>query len=252
MTDELMLKLITLAEKYETEDFIIGDPSYFMHQVEGAENQEVMAFIASVLSYGSRKQFMPKIQSILDESDGDIYRWTKSGCFSSFFVKDDKTCFYRLYTKGQMYDFMAAYQKILVGYGTLGEYLEYKKAGDGFAAVKSICEYFSGEGISVIIPKDVQSACKRVCMFLRWMVRSGSPVDLGLWSQFIDRRSLIMPMDTHVLHQAVNLGLLATKTASMSAARALTSSLAEVFPDDPLRGDFALFGLGVNSKSGSR
>ena len=83
-------------------------------------------------------------------------------------------------------------------------------------------------------------------MFLRWMVRSGSPVDLGLWSDFIDRRKLIMPLDTHVLQQSVRLGLLQSKTATMNTARRLTDKLAEIFPDDPLKGDFALFGYGVN------
>ena len=78
------------------------------------------------------------------------------------------------------------------------------------------------------------------------MVRSGSPVDLGLWSDTIDRRTLVMPLDTHVIHQAVRLGLLSGTSASMSVARRLTASFAEVFPDDPLRGDFALFGYGVN------
>ena len=78
-----------------------------------------------------------------------------------------------------------------------------------------------------------------------WMVRSGSPVDLGLWAGFIDRRTLIMPLDTHVLAQSVRLGLLTSGTASMSAARRLSDTLATIFPDDPLRGDFALFGYGV-------
>ena len=83
-------------------------------------------------------------------------------------------------------------------------------------------------------------------MFLRWMVRSGSPVDLGLWADYIDRRTLIMPLDTHVVGEAIKLGLLSSRCASMSAARRLTDALAEVFPDDPLRGDFALFGYGVD------
>lgn len=82
-------------------------------------------------------------------------------------------------------------------------------------------------------------------MFLRWMVRSGSPVDIGLWSDFIDRRTLVMPLDTHVMQQSRRLGLLKGSCTSMCAARKLTASLAEVFPDDPLRGDFALFGYGV-------
>ncbi|MBP5195925.1 MAG: DUF2400 family protein, partial [Bacteroidaceae bacterium] len=72
----------------------------------------------------------------------------------------------------------------------------------------------------------------------------------GLWAGFIDRRTLIMPMDTHVLQQSVRLGLLSSKTASMSTACRLTASLADIFPEDPLKGDFALFGYGVNQQKG--
>ena len=99
------------------------------------------------------------------------------------------------------------------------------------------------------MPKNTQSACKRVCMFLRWMVRDNSPVDLGLWADFIDRRTLIMPLDTHVLAEAMRLGLLNSRNATMSTAIKLTESLAKIFPDDPLHGDFALFGYGVKATS---
>ena len=78
------------------------------------------------------------------------------------------------------------------------------------------------------------------------MVRDNSPVDLGLWTRFIDKRTLIMPLDTHVMQEAARLGLLDSKTASMNTALKLTSRMLEVFPDDPLKGDFALFGYGVN------
>jgi uncharacterized protein (TIGR02757 family) len=84
-------------------------------------------------------------------------------------------------------------------------------------------------------------------MFLRWMVRDNSPVDLGLWADIIDKRTLIMPLDTHVMQEANRLGLLESKTASMSTALKLTEKLRSVFPDDPLKGDFALFGIGVSS-----
>ena len=78
------------------------------------------------------------------------------------------------------------------------------------------------------------------------MVRDNSPVDLGLWSSFIDKRTLIIPMDTHVLQEANRLGLINSKTASMSVAIKLSHRLSEIFPDDPMKGDFALFGYGVN------
>ena len=85
-------------------------------------------------------------------------------------------------------------------------------------------------------------------MFLRWMVRDGSPVDLGLWSDIMDRRTLIMPLDTHVVQESLRMGLLKSRTASMGPARRLTDAMLEIFPDDPLKGDFALFGLGVDEE----
>ncbi len=233
------------ADQYETADFIVGDPSWFMHQVHGARNQEAMAFIASSLSYGSRKQFMQKIQLILDWSAGDVDGWVREGRFRQYLHEGDTHCFYRLFSCAVMYRFLAAYQQLLNDYGSLGDYVRHE-ATDCLSAVEAICRYFAPHDVGTVIPKDTQSACKRVCMFLRWMVRTDSPVDLGLWADFIDRRTLIIPMDTHVLQQSVQLGLMTSKTATMTAARRLTSVLADIFPDDPLKGDFALFGHGVN------
>ncbi len=233
------------ADQYETADFIVGDPSWFMHQVQGARNQEAMAFIASTLSYGSRKQFMQKIQLILDWSAGDVDGWVREGRFRHYLHEGDTHCFYRLFSCDVMYRFLAAYQQLLSDHGTLGDYVR-GEATDSLSAVESICRYFAHHDVGTVIPKDTQSACKRVCMFLRWMVRTDSPVDLGLWADFIDRRTLIIPMDTHVLQQSVQLGLMTSKTATMTAARRLTAVLADIFPDDPLKGDFALFGHGVN------
>lgn len=246
VTDATREMLIRFAERYETADFIIGDPSYWMHQVQGSENQEAMAFLASCISYGSRTQFMPKIGQLLEWSGGNVDCWLRSGGFEQHFRPDDSRCFYRLNTYGCMHSLLAAYSRLMNNYGSLSSYVR-ANAMDGFGAVAAITDYFATEGVSGIVPKDTSSACKRVCMFLRWMVRSDSPVDLGLWSDFVDRRTLIMPLDTHVVSQSVRLGLLTSSSASMSAARRLTASLATVFPDDPLRGDFALFGYGVNN-----
>ena len=238
-----MERLKELAEKYETKDFLNGDPSWFMHQVEGKLNQETFAFIASCLSYGSRKQFFPKIQYILDCSEGNVYEWVKEGRFEDNIP--DETCYYRLYTNSLMNNFLRAYRELILEYNSLGKYLSRNSVKTGIEAIEMITSYFSSHGIEVIVPKDSKSSCKRVCMFLRWMVRDNSPVDLGLWD-FIDKRTLIMPMDTHVLQEACAMGLLNTKSTSMSSALRLTARMKDIFPDDPLKGDFALFGYGVN------
>ncbi len=244
MEKETRQRIISLAEKYETADFLKADPSRFMHSVEGADNQEAMAFIASCLSYGSRKQFFPKIQSLLDASHGEVHRWVQSGAWRNS-VPDTPDCFYRLYTCHDICCLLAAYEAMLGEYGSMKEYIS-RNAATGAEAVEAICRYFAAHGAGKVVPKNAVSACKRVCMFLRWMVRSGSPVDLGLWQDIIDRRTLIMPLDTHVLQEACAMGLLGSRTASMNAARRLTEVMLEVFPDDPLRADFALFGLGVD------
>lgn len=238
--------LVGYAERYETPEFLVGDPSWWMHQVSGDLNREATAFVASTLSYGSRAQFMPKIGSLVEQSGGDLHRWLCSGAYADTFADGDTACFYRLYNRAAMRRFFDAYSLLLREHGSLGGYLRGRQAATGLQAVEAICRWFAAHGASTVIPKDTASACKRVCMFLRWMVRGGSPVDLGLWSGFVDRRTLIMPLDTHVLSEASHLGLVSSRCASMGAALRLTATLAEVFPDDPLRGDFALFGYGVN------
>ena len=252
-----MLNLKTLAKRYETREFLDGDPSWFMHQVEGVANKELLAFIASSLSYGSRKQFLPKIQYILDCSKGEVEGWLTSGQFRKD-IPDDEGCYYRLYTNHTMRQFLEALTTMLREYGSMKAYIETElnkippyPSRRAIDAIKAIVWWFQikvNVNVNVpvsVIPKDCTSSCKRICMFLRWMVRDHSPVDLGLWTDIIDKRTLIMPLDTHVMQEANRLGLISTKTTSMSTAIRLTEKLREAFPDDPLKGDFALFGLGT-------
>jgi uncharacterized protein (TIGR02757 family) len=221
--------------------------------VEGVANKELLAFIASSLSYGSRKQFLPKIQYILDCSEGDVEHWLLSGTFRQHIPDNDK-CYYRLYTNHTMRQFLEALTTMLREYGSVKAYIETElnkippyPSRRALDAIKAIVWWFQIKVNVSVIPKDCSSSCKRLCMFLRWMVRDNSPVDLGLWADIIDRRTLIMPLDTHVMQEANRLGLLSTKTTSMSTAIRLTEKLKETFPDDPLKGDFALFGIGVGS-----
>ena len=250
----LQNRLLTLANKYETSSFLNGDPSWFMHQVIGKKNQETIAFIASCLSYGSRQVFLPRIQYLLDYSRSEPYEWIRTGRYTLDIPNDDQ-CFYRLYTNTMMHDLFHALQTMYEEYGDMENYIrcyaklnKEKPQTDAIIAIEAICDYFLKHEAIGIVPKSTTSSCKRVCMFLRWMVRTDSPVDLGIWSDLIDQRSLIIPLDTHVIQQSLQLGLITSKTASMSVARKLTDKLLEIFPNDPLKADFALFGYGVNQK----
>mgnify|MGYP000095185394 FL=1 len=238
--------LTEYAVKYETADFLTGDPSWFMHQVEGPHNQEVMALIASCLSYGNRKLFMPKILLFLKESRGNIYSWIKDNSFTVA-IPDTPERFYRLQTYHHVHQLFMGIQDILIKHGSIGEFVK-ERATTAHDAITAMTRHFHLWDVGHLVPKSTTSSCKRVCMLLRWMVRDCSPVDLGLWT-FIDKRTLIIPLDTHVMEEAKRLGLLATTQPSMRTAQKLTDELRKVFPDDPLKGDFALFGYGIQKLS---
>ena len=244
MTRQTKEMLRRYADKYER-TFPSPDPSEIMLAAKGDDsNREATAFVASCLSFGAIAQFKPKIEQLVAFAGGDMDGWVRSGAFARAIPDDASRKFYRFVTYANLHAFLCTYRGIMRTHGTLGKYVRATCDGTGLGAVKSICAAFAGAGVGCLVPADASSACKRLCMFLRWMVRRGPSVDIGLWADFIDRKTLIMPLDTHVLHVARSLHLLSSDTATMASARRLTAAMAEVFPDDPLRGDFALFGHG--------
>ena len=111
-------QLRALACKYEKKEFLDGDPSWFMHQVEGDANKELLAFVASALSYGSRAQFLPKIRYVLECSGGDIAGWLLRGDYQRAFPDDD-SCYYRLYSNRTMLAFLDALALMVRQYGSM-------------------------------------------------------------------------------------------------------------------------------------
>ena len=247
MTKELKEKLKLLADKYEVSSFCDEDPSQFLRWYQPEKGRgsladvEAASFIAAMLAFGNRKQFIPKIREILQTSErslGSISEWLRAGAYKKDFGHGAAK-FYRFYSYDDMQIFFGELAEIFKQAETMGEYF-HKKAG-GLPLL--IAEAFPK---SAIVPKGKSSANKRVHMFLRWMVRRDSPVDLGLWT-WADPAELLIPLDVHVMQEAAKLGLIGQKaTASRKTAELLTAALCEVFPGDPCRGDFALFGLGVD------
>ena len=248
ISDELKVKLRELADRYEVASFTEEDPSQFLRWYRPEEGRgtvadvEAASFIAAMLAFGNRKQFIPKIRMVLETSDrslGSITEWLKQGKYTSDFPLGAAK-FYRFYSYDDMQVFFEELGDILKEAGSLGEYIHKKYSRDIASLISSAFPK------SAIVPKGRNSANKRVHMFLRWMVRRGSPVDLGLWD-WADPASLIIPLDVHVMQEAAKLGLIAEGfAASRKTAESLTAALEEVFPGDPCRGDFALFGLGVD------
>lgn len=249
MTENLKLELKELAEKYETCSFVNEDPSQFLRWYSEINDIEAASFIAAMLSFGSRKQFIPKIKLIFEKADksGGICEWLKSEDYKKF---DGQGKFYRFYSYSDMRDLFNVLCDILLREKTLGDFLHSKwnkKKSVSFDLADIIGETFCD---ARIVPKGKTSANKRVYMFLRWMVRTDSPVDLGLWTWY-NPENLVIPLDVHVLQESIRLGLLAENSRpNRKTAMELTEKMKEIWPNDPCRADFALFGLGVDgSKS---
>jgi uncharacterized protein (TIGR02757 family) len=262
--------LHNLATKFEVASFLYDDPSQFLHYYSNIKDTECAAFIAAMLSFGNRKQFIPKISQILhiaDVKSGSISKWLENEDYLSFEydITQEKQCsqkkFYRFYSYEDMVILFSELNFLLKKYGSFGQAIKhrYEKAEKlnneisiQFQNSSLNYEPHLSEIISQSFPKSrivakgKNSACKRTNMFLRWMVRQNSPVDLGIWTWY-SPKNLIIPLDTHVLQQAKKLNLLPqSATACFKTAILLTEKLSYYFPDDPVKGDFALFGLGVS------
>ena len=249
MEQTLAEKLKSLADKYETKDFLLADPSRILWWYEDKPNAETAAFIAAMLSFGNRKQFIPKIETILKIADasGGINKWLKDGIFRKDFIPcgTDECCkFYRFYSYADMLQLFSAFQQILLKYGSLEECAKSRYMQNTQANIVDILsDIFEG---CKIVPKGKSSAKKRLCMFARWMVRSGSCVDRGFW-QWFPKDKLIIPLDVHVLDESIKLGLIPPEAkATRKTAELLTKELKQIWPCDPTKGDYALFGLGVS------
>ena len=96
--------------------------------------------------------------------------------------------------------------------------------------------------------EDRKAPNKKISMMRRWMVRDDGKVDLGVWKNS-DKTKLILPLDVHVYTQATALGLTSRIQKDIVTAQEITDSFKEIWPEDPCRGDFALFGFGVNQQN---
>ena len=232
--------LIRLADRYETEEFIQNDPIHFPHGVakRGGSRRdiEISAILSSWLAYGNRKQFCSALQALHELMGYKPFEYLYSQSWRIF--KDCDSTMYRFNTYHDLYALM--------------ERLEILYSRDAFSFEDKPSKYHP---ISYLIacfhdikgfPKSNFSACKRLNMLLRWMARKDSPVDLGLWN--IKPSNLIIPVDTHVHRMALELGLTKRRQADMKTALEITDAMREIWPKDPAKGDFALFGYGVNNK----
>ncbi|MEP0860834.1 MAG: TIGR02757 family protein [Ignavibacterium sp.] len=224
-----------------------SDPLHLIHQLKDKKDIEVFAFLSSIIAYGSIVQINKGLSEFLKASNHKPYKY-----IFTFSEKNKINLKHRFYSERDMKNLFMLLKKILNEYDTIGNYFRQfysdehytvKKSVSGFSnSLLSIYENNFGEasqGIKFMFPiPEKGSACKRMNLFLRWMVRKDN-LDFGLW-EFIPPKKLIIPVDTHIAKISYELGLTERKVINWKMAEEITDNLRKFDKDDPVRFDYAL------------
>ncbi|MCD8167597.1 MAG: TIGR02757 family protein [Bacteroides sp.] len=238
MDKEMINRLRDWANRYNTPDFIPSDPVQFPHRYKEQKDIEISAFLTSWISYGNRKMILRKAEELHTAMGVSPYRFITERRFEPY--QQQTGAFYRFYSWNDLYGICDRLYELYQEHPTLEDALLQYDKKDPVVAVRYAFEGIKG------VPRTPASACKRVAIFLRWMVRRDGIINFGLWQQY-HPSILLIPLDTHVHTVALNLGLTERKAADIRTAREITAHLQKIWPDDPCLGDFALFGYGVNN-----
>lgn len=228
-----------LAERYETVAFIADDPVQIPHRHTTQADMEVSALVTSWIATGNRKAII-KTAAHIDEElfRGSPHQYILQQDWKAF--AGNKKSFYRYYSFDDFFLLCHTLYKVYTSHPTLEACLY--DSFDELSPLERLQTVLGGvNGMPCL---SSSSEAKKMCMFLRWMIRRDSPVDFGLWRRF-SPRELIIPLDTHVHRISTDLGL-TDKRKCIRTARDITDALAAIWPDDPVKGDFALFGYGAN------
>lgn len=244
------------AEEYNQPSFIAPDPISIPHGFTKKQDREIAGFFAALFAWGNRTIIINKSRELMALMDGAPYQ------FVVHHKEEDRRRFLHFRHRTFNATDLLYFLEFLQHHYTQNDSLEQAfLPGGPFVSIEAALNhfhsyFFSLPGAPARTGKHIAapfkgSSCKRLNMYLRWMVRRDHKgVDFGLWPN-IPQRSLICPIDVHVARVAKKLGLLHRKPVDWLAALELTHQLRLMDPDDPVKYDFALFGLGVGEKFGS-
>lgn len=247
MDQKTILLLREWAREYNTKSFIKDDPVQFPHRFTEKQDIEISAFLTAWISYGRRAHILQKAEELHQLMGSSPYAFIRSGETTFAPLRNRpvvrRDTFYRFYTYSDLHLICCRLKDIYDTYDSLEDAMAAESCEDPILRLRQL--FLDLPGIPVM---GGNSACKRLAMFLRWMVRRDGIVDLGVWKTAIHPRQLIIPLDTHVHQISLELGLTQQRTASLRTAHEITAALTKVFPEDPCMGDFALFGYDINKE----
>jgi len=266
-TDKAALFKGYLDRLYETFDleFLSTDPLEFVHRFDRPEDREVVGLIASSLAYGRVAQIKKSIERVMAVVGASPYRFVMgfsperdSGLFKDFVHRfnNGHDISALIYYARQMIDECGSIGGFfLKGYSSDDKNI--KEALAAFSAnvlaLDSAPVYRRKNlpgtaGVRFFFPSPADgSPCKRLNLYLRWMVRRTDRLDFGQWKG-VDPSKLVIPLDTHIARISRNIGLTGRKSPDWKMAEEITEGLKKLDPGDPVKYDFALCRLGILDK----
>jgi uncharacterized protein (TIGR02757 family) len=252
MSREEMRELLEqLHDRYNNESFIEADPISVPHSFTNPVDREIAGFLAATIAWGNRRAIVKsahRMMRYMDNAPEDFVRNATEGDMEYL-----RSYVHRTFNGVDFQDFVRGLRHIVTEWGSVGNYFEtkYEEHGD----LRPVFSDFRRDFFKVehdahcekhLSSIDKGAACKRLCMYLRWFVRTDDRgVDFGLWRR-IPMSALYMPLDIHTGRMGRNLGLLSRKQSDWKAVEELTASLRELSAEDPVRYDYSLFGLGIS------
>jgi uncharacterized protein (TIGR02757 family) len=235
---------------YNTTNFIIEDPISIPHAYNQKEDIEIISFLISIISWGNRKSIIKsgnKLREILGSSPIDfIMRFKEKDLKKIDFV-------HRTFNKFDLIYFLKSLKNIYENHDGL-ENVFSKNLNDEFMYnnISNFRKIFFSLNHEKRTEKHISnpkknSACKRINMFLRWMVRNDGVVDFGIWKK-IKPSMLSCPLDVHTANIGRKLNLISRKQNDLKTVLELDQKLRSFDKNDPVKYDYALFGMGVYEK----
>lgn len=243
------------VDEYNRPQFIENDPILIPHLFTEKQDIEIMGFIASILAWGQRKTIINKCKELIDRMGGTPYDFIMNHKeeelrsllgFKHRTFNDTDLLYFVEFFKYHYQQFGSLEDAFLIGQEKVApNQISIEKSLDEFKAYFfSLPDFPLRTRKHVSSPKQ-KSSCKRLNMFLRWMVRMDDKnVDFGIWNR-IAPSQLICPCDVHVERVARKFQLITLDKVNWKTAVELTDNLSVLDKEDPVKYDFALFGLGV-------
>lgn len=223
---ETIDKLMLWADRYNDPQYFAEDPIAFPREFarRGASLQdiEIAAVFSAHFAWGRRAMIVRDCERLFDQME-----WRPADYVMSGDWRDDETSIHRT----------VKWSEVARICRSLREWYRWHDSLEQLSPADFRDTVFGQK-------PDPKAPNKKINMMRRWMVRDDGKVDLGLWKK-TDKRDLIIPLDVHVHTQATELGLTKRRQKDLQTAIQITETFREIFPDDPMLGDFALFGYGV-------